>query len=206
MPRLSNSFRRIEPRYKPQPRVLVICEDTKSGKTYLQDACRQFRTTASIIHCGRTDPLGIVQEAIARHKGFDKTYCAIDRDNHQNFDAAMIEARKYPAITTIVSYPCFEFWLLLNFEYSRRPYTAVGSSSAADRVIAELRTKPGMQGYAKGADRDVFAALYPHGYEKGLVHAARALLNARETDELNPSTRVHELLEYLKSLSAPQLA
>lgn len=206
MARYSNSFRRREPRYKPQPRVLVICEDTKSGKTYLEDACRQFRTIATIIHCGRTDPLGIVQEAIARHKGFDKTYCVVDRDNHQNFEPAMVEAKKCPAIEVIISYPCFEFWLLLNFEYSRRPYTAVGSLSAADRVIADLRAKSGMQSYAKGADKDVFATLYPEGYGKGLVNAARVLLDARDTDELNPSTRMHELLENLKSLSAPQLA
>jgi hypothetical protein len=183
----------------------VICEDTKSGKTYLEDACRHFRTTAKIMHCGRTDPLGIVQQAIARRKGFDKTYCVIDRDNHQNFEAAMVEARKHPAIEIIASYPCFEFWLLLNFEYSRRPYTAVGALSAADRVIAELRNKPGMQSYAKGADRDVFANLYPHGYGRGLENAAKVLLDARETDQLNPSTRMHELLEYLKSLSTPQL-
>jgi hypothetical protein len=206
MARSSNSFRRREPRYNPQPRVLVICEDTKSGKTYLEDACRQFRTTASIIHCGRTDPLGIVQEAAARHKGFDTTYCVIDRDNHQNFDSALVEARKYPEIEVIVSYPCFEYWLLLNFDYSRRPYAAVGSSSAADQVIAELRTKAGMQNYAKGADRNVFAALYPHGYAKGIVHAERALLEARKTDELNPSTRIHEMLKCLKKLSTPQLA
>lgn len=32
------SFTRIGGKYKPQPTVLVICEDSKSGKAYLEDA------------------------------------------------------------------------------------------------------------------------------------------------------------------------
>lgn len=58
MERNAASFNRQKSRYKPQPTVLVICEDSKSGKRYLEDASRHFRVNVvvEITHCGKTDP------------------------------------------------------------------------------------------------------------------------------------------------------
>lgn len=107
-------FDRAKPRFKPQPTVLVICEDTKSGKRYLEDASLYFRVRVQvdIIHCGNTDPKGIVKEAISRQGKFDHVFCAIDRDTHKNFDEVLNLANTSKKVEVIVSYPCFEFWLL----------------------------------------------------------------------------------------------
>jgi hypothetical protein len=82
--REAESFNRSRPRYKQFPKVLVICEDSKSGLKYLSDASFHFRVTVEIevSHCGRTDPKGIVEEALRRQKKLDHVYCVIDRDNH----------------------------------------------------------------------------------------------------------------------------
>jgi hypothetical protein len=125
MARTANSFSRSKSRFKAQPKVLVLCEDSKSGKRYLEDACLHFRVKVlvEITHCGKTDPLNIVKEAISHQGKFDHIFCAIDRDNHQNFDEALNLIGASKKIEIIVSYPCFEFWLLLHFVgYNRKPY------------------------------------------------------------------------------------
>jgi hypothetical protein len=49
--------------YKPMPKVLVLCEDTKSCLNYLNDAAKYFRVNVKPQNCGKTDPLGIVNTA-----------------------------------------------------------------------------------------------------------------------------------------------
>ena len=189
MSRSASSFLRRGARFRPQPRVLVICEDTKSAKTYLEDAAIDFRARAVVefSHCGRTDPLGIVEAAIKRQSDFEYVYCVIDRDAHLNFDEAIGLAAVEPKVKVISSFPCFEFWLLLHFGYTRSPYEAVGKHSAADRVIQELRTKDGMGGYAKGAVNDLYKKLSPM-LPDARRFSARTLVDAAKDDELNPSS------------------
>jgi hypothetical protein len=102
-------FDRKASRFKPQPKVLILCEDSKSGKRYLEEAAFHFRANAQvdIAHCGITHPSGIVKTAIARQKGFDKVFCALDRDTHLCFERAIDLARPHPKIKVIASYPLF---------------------------------------------------------------------------------------------------
>jgi hypothetical protein len=207
MARSANSFGRGAPRYKPQPTVLVICEDSKSGKRYLDDATHYFRVhvTVEITHCGNTDPDGIVREAIRRQKSFDRVFCAIDRDTHENFDEAMALARTSPdKVVVIPSYPCFEFWYLLHFGYNRKPYRAAGNRSAGDRLAADLRACDGMAGYAKGGTESMFDALLPR-LPRARQLSTQVLGQAIQDGSLNPSTRIHELIDYFEQLAVPQL-
>lgn len=207
MGRNAASFNRKKPRYKPQPTVLVICEDSKSGKGYLEDASRYFRVKVivEITHCGKTDPLNIVKEAIARQGKFDQVFCAIDRDTHETFTDALNLARSSKKVEVIVSYPCFEFWLLLHFAYSRKPYTAAGKLSAGDALIKDLRTYPGLENYDKGLVQGVFALLLQENrFAIARGTAAKVIAEAIASGEMNPSTRMHELMDFFEKLSSPQ--
>ncbi len=200
MARKASSFERTTARYKPQAKVLVICEDSKSCLNYLTDAARHFRSYAEveIFHCGKTDPRGIVAEAVARRKKFDAVYCAIDRDTHHHFEAALTLAAEQD-VNVMASHPCYEFWLLLHFRYTRAPYAAAGEMSAGDRVVGALREQPGMDRYRKGSDTGLFAALIerlPTAKERASQAMAEALLD----NEMNPSTRLHELIDVLEQL------
>ncbi len=205
MGRSPQSFDRSGSRLKQQPTVLVICEDLKSGKQYLEDARRHFRidVRVEITHCGRTDPQGIVREARQRQARFDRVFCAIDRDDHQKFDEALALAQN-SNITVIASYPCFEFWLLLHFGYCRKPYTAVGRDSAADRLISDLRRHPGMDKYSKGDAKSVFQMLRGASFNGARELAPRVLRDAIQSGEMNPSTNIHELIAFFEELSVPQ--
>lgn len=210
MARSSTSFSRSKPHLKPQPKVLVICEDSKSGKRYLEDASHHFRVhvDVDIVHCGKTDPKGIVSEAIRRQNKFDTVYCAIDRDTHTNFDEALCLAKTYKKIKLIISYPCFEFWLLLHFMECRKPYIAMtgkNAKSAADLLIKDLKMHPGMSDYDKGKDKSIFKCLLENNrLNDARQRSPRILADAEITGEMNPSTSLHKLIDAFESLSIPQ--
>jgi hypothetical protein len=202
-----NTIFRGKPRYRPQPTVLIICEDLESGKNYLQDANQYFRAHLQIevVHCGKTDPRGIVVEALKRAKNFDRVICAIDRDTHANFAEALQLATQSKKLEVCVSYPCFEFWLLLHFKYTRRPYVAAGGRSAADRLVADLRKFPGMEAYDKGQSEGIFAQLLGEKFNMARERAPRALKDALESGEMNPSTKLFEVLEQMEKMAIPQV-
>ena len=208
MARDSNSFNRQKPKFKPQPTVLVICEDTKSGKRDLEDASLHFRVNVlvEITHCGKTDPLSIVKEAINRQGKFDRIFCSIDRDTHQNFDEALNLAKPSKKIDIIASYPCFEFWLLLHFGYNRKPYAAAGKYSAGDLVIKDLCTHACLQNYDKGNVQGLFKLMLNNGFAEARRIAPNVLTEAIASEEMNPSTKLHELLDFFEKLSSPQQA
>lgn len=202
--RSPESFKRRGARYKVQPLVLVVCEDAKSSKTYLEDASRHFRAYAQVefVHPGKTDPLGVVSSGVKRAKGFDHVYCVIDRDSHHepNFLEALAlgEANK-DKVTVLTSYPCFEFWLLLHFEYTRAPFMPAGGVSAADRVLQSLKTKPDMAAYAKGKVGGLFEKLLPL-LPDARKHAPRTVMEGVADAEMNPSTPLHLLIDRLEGL------
>lgn len=205
MARNAASFKRSKPSFQPQPTVLVICEDSKSGKRYLEDASVHFRVKVQveIIHCGKTDPLNIVKEAHSRQGKFDRVFCAIDRDTHTNFAEAQNLAKTSKKVELITSYPCFEFWLLLHFGFSRKPYISAGKHSAADLLIKDLCAYPGFENYDKGNGQNVFNLLIDR-LANARLFASGVLTQAIDSGEMNPSTRQHELLAYFEQLSVPQ--
>lgn len=208
---MSDAFKRFgrrPPRFKVQPRILIICEDSVSGLTYLREAAAHFRchATVEVAHCGRTDPLGIVREAKARRRTgrFDKVYCAIDRDKHDYFNEALEEALAVPGVEVIASFPCYEFWLRLHFGFTRKPYQATPRLSAGDQVSKDLKTFVGMEKYDKGLSKGIFAYLLPK-LEDARRHALKVLEVADQEGNLNPSTRLNELIDLFERLQEPQL-
>lgn len=207
MARSASRFDRKKPRFKQQARVLVLCEDTKSSLVYLQDAARYFRSYAEveIAHCGKNDPLNIVKEAIDRLRDYDKVYCAIDRDRHEGFDKALaLAAENARWLSVIVSYPCYEFWLLLHFRMTRSPYTGIGKNSAGDLVVKSLRDEADMADYDKSGSENLFDKLIPR-LPDARLRAVQVLQAAATDNELNPSTRIHELISLFEQLGTPQL-
>lgn len=204
MARTSDSFQRKGPLYKPQPKILVICEDKKSGLQYLKDATKYYRVNVQVevLHVGYTDPLGIISHGVKVQSSYDHIYFMIDRDDHKNFHAA-IAATKYEAkLTPVISNPCFEFWLYLHFKYSRKPYRAAGNKSSADQLIEDLKKIPEMEGYVKGDINGLFGLLEEY-LDKAKKRSIALMEEANTDGEFNPSTEIHLLLEAFNKLSSP---
>lgn len=103
---------------------------------------------------------------------------------------------KESKLQAITSMPCFELWILLHFVFSTAPFTAAGGRSACDNVIRAVRDH--MPEYDK-ALADVFDRLQPR-LDTALAHGGRLARHNRDAHSVNPATRVHELVKYLREL------
>lgn len=202
------SFARGGAKFKTHDRVLVLCEDSKSSKIYLEDASRYFRATTKveIVHPNCTDPLNIVKAAVSRQRNFEAVYCVVDRDTHDNWDAAIDMASGHPKVRMVRSFPCFEFWLLLHFTYSRAGYARAGKVSAAAQVVRDLRKIPSMSKYDKGSIAGLFEALCGKSeviLTRACNHGDRTLQDAAQDGEMNPSTEMQILIRELRKHGQP---
>ena len=205
MSRTGSSFARSPARFRPQPTVLIICEDRVSSYNYLSRAAQHFRASAivEINHCGKTDPKGITEHALKRSKDYNQVYCVIDRDTHKNFhEARALAAASKNKVTLVISNPCFEYWLILHFSFTRKGYRSVGSQSAGDKALKELLAIKQMAEYEKGQTKGLFDVLLPH-LPTAEKHALASLKDAENCGEYNPSTQIHLLLDDFRKLAGP---
>lgn len=200
------------------PRLLIVCEGMKSEPYYFEEFCELHRLRTPRVRiapgAGGSSPDRVVayaeqlfdEDARLGADHYDQVFCVIDRDKHPTFKDALrrIEALKAAGkpFIAIPSYPCFEYWLLLHFAYTRQSFHVSGNRSICDNVIRELRKQPGFQAYAK-AQRGIYSQLKERT-ATAIPHARRAEKEAAETGEANPSTAVHRLVEVLLKLAASQ--
>jgi hypothetical protein len=195
------------------PRYLIVCEGEATEPNYF-NGLRNFERlpTAHVKVCGEecgSDPLSVVNYAAALYQEeqsdlFDRVFCVIDRDGHANFHEAVARVAELVAKSTpielVVSWPCFEYWVLLHHQYTRSPYYPARGRSGCDAVGAEIRRKHD-RGYQK-AQRNIYEMLQPR-QEEALKNADAAFADAKATGEPNPSTEIHTLVRTLLALKQP---
>ena len=205
-PRQLDQLRRKGPKREPYDRVLIVCEGSKTEPSYFWSLVnRNQLSTANVeVEASGSDPSRLVRKAKSlrnkekrRGDRYDAVYCVFDRDEHAHFNAASNEACS-AKLKLARSWPCFEFWLLLHFVYSRRPYAPSGNRSAADNCVGDLQQH--LPNYTKG-NTGVFEALEDQ-METAKSNAGRALLDVKATGRCNPSTEVHYLVAYLQALKS----
>ncbi|MCD6046051.1 MAG: RloB protein [Gammaproteobacteria bacterium] len=202
------SLGRKSKKREPHETALIICE----GETevyYLEGLRNELKLNKAnvlIKLCMRgtnraTDPMNIVNEAekYIEGKEYDKVYCVFDKEQSTYQDALKKIKEKQNhdlSLYAINSVPCFDYWLLLHFNDSAKPYKQKGKKSPGEQVKSELRRY--IKDYYPG-DRDIF-----HKTKEYLTIAIR---RAKTIDKIqqkaktdNPSTKVYELVEYLRSL------
>ena len=157
--------------------------------------------------CG-SSPKSVYERAVElwdaelnRGDPYDRVYCVFDRDTHETYNetvARISEMNPKDTFYAAVSVPCFEYWLLLHFRYTTRPYAATGKLSAGGEVLRELKAV--MPEYEKGNNDTFFSLHRDIGFAK--ANAARSLNYANNNHTDNPSTRIHELIDYLQNLQS----
>ncbi len=189
---------------EPYNRVLIVCEGSKSEPVYFSEIRSRYRLSAAnvaVVHKGSA-PITVVKTALDRQKRerdlgekYDIVACVFDRDEHATFDdaCALANARK---LKLARSWPCFEFWLLLHFGYTRKPYARSGTVSPADDCVRDL--KEHLPDYEK-AQRGLFLDLEDR-LEDAKANAQRTIVDGRKTNNPNPSTEIHRLVNYLQHL------
>jgi len=208
MPRKPKSFAKLQrnrPAREPYDRVLIVCEGEKTEPVYFEELRKTYRLSTANIEvtpASGSDPLSVVKYAknlVKKESNlgekFNKVYCVFDRDEHTNFDEASSQLNA-GNIVSARSWPCFEFWLLLHFKYSRKPFSRSNGKTAAQLCQSALKAK--LPKYKKGM-QGIFGELAPY-LDDAIKNAEIAQREAEKNGEPNPSTEVHELVKYLKDL------
>lgn len=206
--RSGRDLKRSAPKRPPYPRVLIVCEGSKTEVNYFEEIRQESRLPTlhlKVMHSPNgTEPQQIVEGAeqeFLKTRGFECVYAVFDRDDHQTYAnaIAMAEARNDGALKNdekesvrfeaIVSVPSFELWLLLHF---------VNIQAWLHRDEALQRVKDHLPGYEKGR-KGTFAATVAN-----LAVASQRGAALKQQFQRLPGTDaytdVHELVAALRAL------
>ena len=132
--------------------MLILCEGAKTETGYFKALKTAERLTSVVVRpsrLGQAGPRGLWERArdeLRDDPGWDEIHCVLDHDGR---DSAIDDLRqkltaldrrsRLTRIAMTLSDPCFEYWLLLHFEFTDRPFTATGQGrSACGEVIERL--------------------------------------------------------------------
>lgn len=207
-PRGGAEKRSSAPKKEPYPTVLIVCEGERTEPDYLFALKQELRlSSANIAIVGRecgSSPATVVQYAIdkcTRDGGYDHVYCVFDRDVHPDYEVAKNRCRtirrafegKKVSFAAITSNPCFEYWLLLHFVDTSRPFMATQQKSCGDQAVHLLREE--YPAYRKADGAKVYAELRDR-LDLAIERADR--INRQQLE--NPHTRVPELIRRLREI------
>lgn len=194
---------------KPYDRVLIVSEGSDTEVLYFTSLREEYQLhTANIEICSPSgsDPISIIKYANRRYteaknegNPFDRVYCVFDKDQHAHYELAIKELERLKPNNTffaITSVPCFEYWFLLHFIYTTKPYFPTNTKSVADSLISELKN------YIPNYEKNIkIFNLIKDNTPFAISNAKRANQAAQKVLTDNPSTKVVELVEYLMNLA-----
>lgn len=195
--RRAKNLKRRQAERKPYEKVLIVCEGKKTEVNYFNGLKDEYRLNTVEVQGAGSNPKGIIQLAEqefekARKSGdpFDKVFCVFDKDTHNDYMQAISTLGSRKNFEAIYSVPAFEYWLLLHFKYSTKPY------NGADEIVRDLTEY--ISGYTKG-QQDIFNTLQAK-LDTAKKNAKRSLKQAKQNETDNPSTHVHKIVECLQNI------
>ena len=208
-PKGEDHYQRGSSQRQPRRRVLIVSE----GRTELAYLCELLdclglnRANVKMRQGQPSNPDGVLGDARQHFEAdpeeYSRIFCVFDRDEHQSFAPVLQEIqtgiRRGEIISAVPSVPCFEYWLLLHFENTTRPYPVSEDESSCSQVEKDLRKcMPEYRKAMKGARH----------WQRITSKLVDARKNSKETlrqaelepDENYPYTRMHELVDYLERM------
>ena len=179
------------------PTALIVCEGRCTEPYYLGGLLEHLGVNAANAHIQtgsyKTDALSLVRDARARFRStpeYDHVFVVLDGDQ-AHLNEARREAGKGMAkagggrvtVELIVTSPCFEYWLLLHFEYTTRGLRSVEAVRALEAHLTD---------YEKG-DREIFAKV-SGGLAMAEANAARGIRDIAATGAGGLPVRLEAIL------------
>lgn len=192
-------LRRIVGAKKPAKVILIVCEGKKTEPLYFKDMRISLRLPSLNVQIvpDQGAPISIVNRAIEEKKYVskgDEIWCVFDVEqlaHNSSFFEAVEKARKHK-LKLAVSNPSFEYWYLLHFECTNRPFLN------ASEVEKQLKTY--IPHYAKGTS--VYTDLQSKTSD-AIDNANKLRINSNDDWENfpNPSTSVDNLVISIAKIS-----
>lgn len=153
-------------------RILILCEGGKTEPGYFK-AIRNDKMLANqlaglriVIHDTKkntakelvAEAIALMKEARKEQNPYDEVWIVVDRDGYSKHPESFDRARA-TGINIGFSSTCFEFWILLHFEYTTAPF------ANCDAVIQRLRNH--LPGYDKAENYyDTLKPLIPQAIQR----------------------------------------
>ncbi len=201
-------------------KILVVCEGEKTEPIYFEEIRVVLGIDFANIEidgsCG-SSPINVVNRAYLLHRealqsgdSYNRVFCVFDKDSHTTFEEAIERInqincelseqglKEQSRFEGIISIPSFEYWFLLHYNPTTKPYAATPTKSVGDHVIDDL--KKYLPGYKK-TQKGLFSKSQNEGTLEGALANSRRIYKASlKSGNINPSTNVHELIEYLRDV------
>lgn len=188
-------------------RLLILCEAARTEPGYFRALARDLNLPNVSVRTpkrGQWGPGGIstaAEQEGERDSDLDEIWCVLDHDERDaDIEGFCSWLARQPdgetgnvTVRAAISVPCFEYWLLLHFRYTNRPFRGtLGGPSACEQVIRELEGH--LDGYRK-ADATTYERC------RGLL--PNAIRNAKRAgrSKMSSSTNVWELVGRLRELA-----
>jgi len=179
--------------------VLIVCEGEKTEPQYFEGLRTEWQLRSSDVEivgrdCGAA-PISVVDYAIRvreerkDRRPYDEVWCVFDCDKHQSLKRALDKAEAN-GLRVALSVPCFEFWFVLHYHYTARPF------SDCRAVIRDLKRY--IKGYGKGT---VPPDLLLSKLNPALKNAERLRKDSEVTGRRNPGTNVDKVVRKLMSMT-----
>jgi hypothetical protein len=192
------SLRRRPPTRSVLPRILIVCEGTKTEPGYFEDLRQRYRRVVELELSPGGVPKTLVERAVEikydadskankdENERFEEVWCVFDIDDHPKVDDAKQQARDN-GISLAISNPCFELWVLLHFEEQNAHISRTRLSAACRKHLP---------GYVKDLPT---AKLNPH-YDKAATRAQKLdeWQQQQGRKDANPSTGVYRLTRAIR--------
>ena len=186
------------------PSILIVCEGRETEPNYIDGLRDHLRVNAAAVRIetgdSTTDPVGLVRKAQQRYRSdrdYDLVYVVCDGDSNKLEAARALAARPLrnaagdtTRVQIMASCPSTEFWLLLHFEYSARPF-----QSAAE-VQNSLRAH--LPDYRKN-NRDIFRKTAA-GLDMACQRAQQLKAELRANGGIAPDTDMHLLVDQFRQM------
>ena len=216
-----SSLKRKENHLETKKLFIVACEGEKTEPNYLNslfDYLKRERKIAqgSFIIAGHkhSDPCGVLSDLLsAPHYSdlFDEKWIVIDRDEvmvtkkggsghtKENFCRAISKAKDL-GVEVAWTNPCFEFWIVLHFNYRDTACNRKEMQELARKLLIDKHILVASDSIETMKSReDLFVALLP--YKENAVRNATHLMNDKEDEkpeDCNPGTKFHILIQNLE--------
>ena len=128
---------------------------------------------------------------------FDKVFCVFDKDTHDTYDEVVLKItndKKLVKFTAVTSVPCFEFWLILHYKATAKPYYTSDKNKASKNALKDLQKIDPM--YSKN-NKNYFEAIV----ERTDIAIKNADIVSKQVLGDDPSTKIPTLINEIKELS-----
>lgn len=183
-------------------RILIVTEGSETEPLYFEQIKRKYKLKDNVIFiypAENSSPRDVLKTAKDKNSidDFDKVFCVFDKDTHDTYDEVVLKItndKKLVKFTAVTSVPCFEFWLILHYKATAKPYYTSDKNKASKNALKDLQKIDPM--YSKN-NKNYFEAIV----ERTDIAIKNADIVSKQILGDDPSTKIPTLINEIKELS-----